>query len=321
MTVKEAFSATRKVVISKNPLPVEQTCALDLIELAMPDAALSTAPGDAAEKQTFKIAVLENAPFATDHITQKATPFSDKPWAYFRISPRGGGELVVSHANLLYAYIHKIIDECATEPVAAFEQGKFYQAAFRWHRPIYDYLLTQVWRTARNFDPHAHIRDIAKAGYTHLEVNGLAQPIPFEEPIPGEFYSQFYSYCIALDQYVYSELNKGMYPVEYLTANLNLLKEYSQIGQKYGLSPGLLCFEPRSVPEKLLQKFPTLRGARVDHPLRSRKPRYTLSHAHPRVQAHYAEMIGKLLHAVPELAFMSIWSNDSGAGFEYTRSL
>lgn len=319
MTVLEALSAAKEIMIPKNPLPVEKTCAFDLVQYAAPSARIGK--GGTANSNCFRVAVLENAFFATEKIAKQAQQFGEQPWAYIRISQHGEGELVVSHANLLYAYTHKLIEESAGKPVAEFAEGKFYQAAFRWHRPIYDYLLTQVWRTARNFDPVSHIRDMAKAGYTHLEVNGLAQPVPFEEPIPGEFYSQFYAYCIGLDQYVYSELNKGIYPVEYLTANLNLLKSYARIGKKYGLSPGILCFEPRSVPEKLLRRYPTLRGARVDHPLRSRMPRFTLTHSHPRVQAHYAEMMTKLLQAVPELAFMSIWSNDSGAGFEYTSSL
>jgi hypothetical protein len=87
------------------------------------------------------------------------------------------------------------------------------------------------------------------------------------------------------------------------------------------MEPGILCFEPRTVPEKLFDRYPTLRGARVDHPFRSRLPRYTLSIAHPLVQEHYRELIQKLMHEVPDLAYMSIWSNDSGSGFEYTSSL
>ena len=64
-----------------------------------------------------------------------------------------------------------------------------------------------------------------------------------------------------------------------------------------------------------------LRGARVDHPFRSLKPRYNLTLAHPAVREHYAEMMENLMKAVPELEYISIWTNDSGAGFEYTSTL
>jgi hypothetical protein len=43
--------------------------------------------------------------------------------------------------------------------------------------------------------------------------------------------------------------------------------------------------------------------------------------AHPVVLEHYAEMMENLMREVPRLGYMSIWSNDSGAGFEYTSSL
>ncbi|MFQ5628636.1 MAG: hypothetical protein ACE5I1_07740 [bacterium] len=319
MTVQEALSKTKKIIISPNPLPVEKTCATELAKAIRPGMRIVAGNFDETSEPALMIAVRNDANFPSN--AANSLPGAEKPKACFKISPDGNGMLAVSHANLLYAYTHKLINEWSKQPLESFAKGKYFQAAFQWHRPMYDYLLTQVWRTARHFDPESHIREMAKSGCTHLEVNGLAQLLPLEDAVPGEFYSQFYSYCLALDQYVYSELNKGIYPVEYLDANLNLLKKYAHIGKKYGLDPGILCFEPRSVPEKLLQRYPTLRGARVDHPLRSRRPRFNLSLAHPLVQEHYAEMATKLLQEVPELAYMSIWSNDSGAGFEYTSSL
>jgi hypothetical protein len=70
-----------------------------------------------------------------------------------------------------------------------------------------------------------------------------------------------------------------------------------------------------------LRKYPTLRGACVDHPLRSYKPRYNLSVVHPAVQEQYAELMDSLMKEIFELGYLAIWSNDSGAGFEYTKSL
>ena len=317
MTIAEALHKTKIIRIPSNPLPVEETSASEIqhifkLEIKLHDFHFN-------QSGVFKMAVAGNADFPIDQIQEYAP--EEKQWGYFRIDLDGSGELIVSHPSLLYAYTTRLLEEWLNQPVSSFEEGTYFQTAFRWHRPLFDYLLTQTWRTARNFDAGEHIKELARSGYTHLEVNGLASPEPLEDSVPGEFYSQFYSYCLALDQYVCSDLNKGIYPEDYLAANLNLLKEYAQLGRKYGLEPGILCFEPRTVPEKLLQKYPTLRGARVDHPFRSRLPRYTLTIAHPLVQNHYKEMIRKLLREVPELAYMSIWSNDSGAGFEYTSSL
>lgn len=313
MTIKEVLHKIKTIQIPKNPLPVEKTCAAELIKF------VKNGVQTTSKENSFKVAVAKNADFNIEEIENKAP--KDKHWAYLRINEKASGEIIVSHTALLYSYTVRLLEDWKNRPVTDFVNGKYYTAAFKWHRPLFDYLLTQMWRTARNFDPEDHIKELARSGHTHLEVNGLAMPVPFEDAVPGEFYSQFYTYCIALDQYVYSELNKGLYPIEYLNANLSLLKKYAEIGRKYGLEPGILCFEPRTVPEQFFKKYPTLRGGRVDHPYRSRMPRYTMTLAHPLVQDHYKEMIQKILKEVPDLAYMSIWTNDSGSGFEYTSSL
>ncbi|RMD93339.1 MAG: hypothetical protein D6814_15785, partial [Calditrichaeota bacterium] len=322
MTLRDVLQKMRFVQIPQDPLPVEETCVRELQNAGL--GKYQRIYGEDARKAGLSGPVLQLMVYRKGRVLPAeilAGAPKEANWAYIRFRATGDGEIYVSHPALLFAYVVQLLEADLDKPVSAFEDGKFFETAFTWHRPLFDYLLTQSWRSARDFDPEGHIREMARAGYTHLEVNGLVAPVPFEDPVPGEYYSQFYTYCAALDQFVQSELNKGIYPIEYLTANLNLLKKYAALGRKYGLEPGILCFEPRSVPEKLLQKYPTLRGARVDHPFRSRRPRYTLTIAHPRVQAHYREMMQKLLHEVPDLAYMSIWSNDSGAGFEYTSSL
>jgi hypothetical protein len=134
-------------------------------------------------------------------------------------------------------------------------------------------------------------------------------------------YFRFYAYLPDLDQFVETRLNQGVYPREYLLANLQGLKQQARLAHKYGLTPGLHVANPRSVPESLLQRYPFLRGARVDHPFRAFAPRYTLTLSHPAARWHYAELMRQLLHEVPELGFMKTLLNDSGSGFEYTSSL
>jgi hypothetical protein len=43
--------------------------------------------------------------------------------------------------------------------------------------------------------------------------------------------------------------------------------------------------------------------------------------AHPRVQEHYRQLMAAMLHEVPDLGFIHIWTNDSGSGFEFVSSL
>jgi len=306
MNIREALKKTKVILIPEGGPAVFQTCA-DLLQAACPDAVIKNgAPAGNSPAGTFALAV---------------EPSDDKTTARLQITTDGGGALTSSSKNLLYAYTSKLIEDLGGQDVADYAAGRTFDAAFKWHRPLYDYLLTQVWRTAEHFDAEYHIQEMARSGYTHIEVNGMSQPNPMEPHVPGEFYSQFYAYCLGLDQFVYSDINKGIYPFEYLNANLQLMKTYVKLAEKYGLDTGIVCFEPRSVPEKFFDKYPTLRGARIDHPLRSRKPRYSLSLAHPLAQEHYEQLLSRIMEHIPDLSYMSVWSNDSGAGFEYTSSL
>ncbi len=165
------------------------------------------------------------------------------------------------------------------------------------------------------------MRQIARQGFGHVTVNGLGVSRPFESGPPGDIYSWFYDYSPDLDQFVESSLLHGYYPPDYLQANLRALQRNARMAREYGLVPGLHINSPRSMPEEFWHRYGHLRGARVDHPRETRRPRYTLAMAHPRVQEHYREMMRKILAEVPDLGFIHVWTNDSGAGFEFVTSL
>ena len=242
-------------------------------------------------------------------------------WAWLRLAEDGSGELTASEPALLFATARQLETGFDWLPAGDLERGVPLPLTFDWNRPLWDSVLTQSARSTRRFDPEAYVRRLAECGFTHVEVNGLASHVPFEDGVPGEYYNQFYTYCPGLSQFVDSRLTRGLYPAEYLQANLRRLKSLADLGRRYGLRPGILCFEPRTLPERFFQRYPTLRGARVDHPFRSHLPRYTLAQDHPVAREHYRELVRNLMEAVPDLSYMSVWTNDSGAGFEHTASL
>jgi hypothetical protein len=240
---------------------------------------------------------------------------------FMRLRADGSGMLAASDSRFLFGAVSHLLDVLSDHDVDEIEGGETFMPSFSWNRPCYDLFLTQEGRIQHGLNRETYVRRLAECGFTHLEVNGLAYPMGLETGPKGEVYPMFYTYCPALDQFVYSTLNKGLYPFYYLSANLANLKKNVVLARKYGLVPGLLCFEPRTVPEEFFTRYPMLRGARVDHPFRSFRPRYTMTITHPLVRAHYAEMIRKLLNEVPELGYITIWTNDSGSGFEHTKSL
>jgi len=316
-TIAEALGQA-KTVLTTSTAQVEQTVAQELRNILGERAEIKSASGLSAPAGSIRVAVVgEKTKWSSIH------PALDSPkeWMMVRAKKGGGIEILASRPHLLYYLFTILTENWKGLDVGEFVKGKITHPTFKNLRPVYDLFLTQHARTVRNFNREEHVRNLARMGFSHLEVNGLAFAVPFERGPQGELLHRFYTYCPSLDQFVASRLNKGIYDDDYLQANLNFLKTNAELGEKYGLTPGLVCFEPRSVPDNLLQRYPMLRGARVDHPIRSWHPRYNLSVAHPVVQQHYAEMMEKIVREVPSLEYISVWSNDSGAGFEYTSSL
>jgi len=240
---------------------------------------------------------------------------------FFQLGEDGSGILSARPAGLLFPFVTHLLREMGRKNLDEVLEGRTFPVTFPWLRSTFDFFLTQEGRIQKGLDREAYVRRLGEAGFTHVEVNGLSTPMGIETGPPGEAYPMFYTYCPALDQFVESDLGAGLYPSEYLAANLAFLKRNAELVLAHGLTPGLLCFEPRNVPEAFFQRYPMLRGARVDHPFRSFKPRYNMTIAHAAVRDHYAQMVQRLLEEVPELGYLSIWTNDSGAGFEHTQSL
>ena len=242
-------------------------------------------------------------------------------WTWLRIADDGTGEVIATHGSFLFAAVRLLANGVSGFTREKLAAGLLLPATFGWHRPHWDACYTQYWRSARGFDPEHYVATLAEAGFTHCEVNGLQAHFPHEDLVAHEYYSQFYTYLPGFNHFLDTELTQGLWPALYLDANLNHLKKLADYGRRYGLKPGVCMFEPRTMPERFFQKYPTLRGARVDHPFRSRLPRFTMAQDHPIVQRHYREALQKLIRAVPDLSYMSVWTNDSGSGFEHTASL
>jgi hypothetical protein len=291
------------------PEPGEQTAAREL-------ARLTGAPLGSGDRGVFV--------GLARHGRARGLPAEAKDagaWMWLRIADDGTGEVCATHGSFLYAAVRLLaqgVSDLSREKLA---RGVWLPASFGWHRPHWDACYTQYWRSARNFDPDRYAAALAEAGFTHIEVNGMQAHMPIEDGVAWEYYPQFYTYAPGFNHFVDTALTRGLWPSLYLDANLNHLRKLADTGRRYGLKPGVCMFEPRTLPERFFAKYPTLRGARVDHPFRSRLPRYTMAQDHPIVQRHYREALQKLMRAVPDLSYMSVWTNDSGAGFEHTASL
>ncbi len=313
-TVSEALSKISIISISQNSAIVNRTVADDMHKEIATRAVIKEYPSPLqTEKGMFKISII------TDNISNN--PRTDAAqWMYFKLDESGSGELLVSHAHLLWGLYCTLIEDWMDSPVLEFSQGKIIVPQFDWITGR-DACFGWRRRFIRDYEPEKSVQEFARMGCSHVIVNTLSQPFPLTIHPPGEHYYRYYVSGPDFDQFVETELNEGIYPPEYLSANFSMMKENAALVIKYGLTPGMHVANPRSVPEELFDRYPFLRGPRIDHPYRANEPRYALTTAHPVIRWHYAEMLTKILKGIPEMGFISTWLNDSGSGFEHTTRL
>lgn len=309
--ILDDLKATCVFALSPSALPVERTVAEKLIATAARRAHVEIQKKEEGLLPgTLRIAVT-----GVLHGTRQ-----QGAWMFFRINRDGSGEMLASHAHWLYPLSTLVLEEWSGRDGAEFPDGILIIPTFSWLRNLSDFLVGSL-RNAQGFDREKYMQQLARQGYSHVTVNGLGVDRPFESGPPGDVYSWFYDYSPDLDQFVDSGLLRGYYPADYLQANLNFLKQNARLAVQHGLTPGLHINSPRSMPEEFWSRYGFLRGARVDHPRETFRPRYTLAMSHPVVQKHYRELVGRIMQEVPEIGFMHVWTNDSGAGFEFVSSL
>ncbi len=186
---------------------------------------------------------------------------------------------------------------------------------------LWDSLLTGQNKGAIGFDLERHVREAVRLGYTGMECNrfvGMKLP---QQNHPRDPYPWYTYWGPSMDQFVSSPLFEGVFEKDYLARNLADLKHVAEVVHSFGLKPIFMGYEPRYVPDEFLTRHPELRGPRVDHPLRSMQPRYSLCVDRPEVLEHYRTLARRLSDAVPLLAEMHVIMLDSGAGLCWEHGL
>lgn len=306
-TVRDALHHVIRIEIPSQGQPVERTAAEALRTALSPGATIAEAGVHTAQTRgCLRVQVSREK--------------SAGGWFRLRLLPDGTGEITASRPHLLYTAFCWVRDEWADDEIGRYAEGQTLHTNLPWIEGN-DGFFAGLPRTARNYDPEATIKEIARLGCSHVSVNVLAYPAALEQGVPGEIYPRFYSSSPDLDQFVATDLTRNIYPPEYLAANLALLKKNAQLARAHGLTPGLTICSPRTMPESFFARYPYLRGARVDHPFRSYRPRYTATLSHPLVRWHYAELMRAIMKEIPDLGFLCLWTNDSGSGFEYVSTL
>jgi hypothetical protein len=177
-------------------------------------------------------------------------------------------------------------------------------------------------------NPHADLaryEDLARrsvdAGVTHVTVSALAEKSRWELDDPADPYLHWAIIHASLYKVVPPELLTDWVPAKYARQFLDLIRRRCDILEKLKLKAAFLSYEPTWWPESAFAKAPQLRGPRVDHPRRSKHPRFSPDISNARVLDIYRQMMRRFIEQVPSIKLLIFSTNDSGSGIPWSEHL
>jgi hypothetical protein len=157
-----------------------------------------------------------------------------------------------------------------------------------------------------------------QSGVTHVRITDSLPWSRWQYDDPADPYPSWVISNPGLLKIAIPEALKRYIPSGHAERVMKILEQRSAILRKLGLKAAISCFDPSMLPEAVFADHPLWRGARVDHPARSRHPRWAPSIDNPEVLALYKEAMTLLLKRCPGIEVVCITTNDSGVGLDWS---
>ncbi|MCP4312423.1 MAG: hypothetical protein GY790_14260, partial [Bacteroidetes bacterium] len=158
-------------------------------------------------------------------------------------------------------------------------------------------------------------------GATHVNITFNVPPALWQYDVPNDPYPEWYVIQPSLMKIFPNSKIEPYVDMEYAERVASIFEARCAVLRKHGLKGAYLANEPYVLPEKFFTDHPELRGARVDHPNRSRAARFAPCVDEPAVLAMYRESMKILLKRCPEIEKFDFLTSDSGSGFCWSPAL
>lgn len=152
-------------------------------------------------------------------------------------------------------------------------------------------------------------------GRVDVWINNADEKAGFELPEGGGEWHEYASYNRNIAVFYPDEKIAPYIPEELVKKNQGLLNKKLKIIRGLGLGAAFRGNEPRYLPEAFFEKYPHLRGPRVDHPRRSNQKEFAPCFHQEGTIEMYRNMVNKLFSQVPEINTLYFSMNDAGSGF------
>jgi hypothetical protein len=151
-------------------------------------------------------------------------------------------------------------------------------------------------------------------GRVEVGVGSLSERTLADIPPGGSSWHDYTTMLPSLEKFFPHKDLQPFVDREHVKKNAELLRSKLPILRKHKLSASAQFHVPWYLPEAFFEKFPHMRGPRVDHPRRSRQEAFTICPDLGEGRAFYAEMFRDFAREVPELTGLHLLTNDAGGG-------
>jgi hypothetical protein len=178
----------------------------------------------------------------------------------------------------------------------------------------------QTWTTDLKAFESMVIR-AKELGNTHVELSRNIPPSLWQFDSPGDPYPAWYVDNPGLLKIFPPKEVQPFVDMDYAARASAIIEERCKILRKHGLRGHWSSNEPQVLPEAFFQKYPKLRGPRVDQPNRSRIARFSPCVDQPETLRLYREALKNMWSRCPEIDSFRFLTQDSGSGFCWAPSL
>ena len=189
---------------------------------------------------------------------------------------------------------------------AVHDPGKSKEKVFVIHAPIKD--LDEFRALAKQASR------LKPFGRVEINISTLAEKGFYEIPEGRNSWYEYASYNPTPYKFFPDPKIAPFIPADFVKKNRELLLAKAKILREYGLDAAFWSYEPNFLPDAFFEKYPHLRGPRVDHPRRGNHPAFAPCVSVKETQEMYRNMVAELLKNVPEIHTFFFKTNDAGSG-------
>ena len=151
-------------------------------------------------------------------------------------------------------------------------------------------------------------------GRVDICINSPALKSDFELPVKSCDWHEYASYNRSVEAFFPDSMLIPFVPADYISKNRQMLLYRAGVIRELGLNAAFRSNEPRFLPAAFFEKYPHLRGPRVDHPRRSVQMEFSPCFHQTETMKMYRNMVSQLFKNVPEIQTFYFSMNDAGSG-------